>query len=186
MRRILITFLLMVTSLVGHAQFLNMDALMFTAGVWGDMTLRRGVNLSGRWDWNVHWLPESPIQLTGYWQAGVGYWHASAGDTGNPNHTTIVSASPVLQIWVGEYSLKRNALFFELGIGPAYSTETAVGKRNLASHWHFEDKFGAGINIAADRPFQLIYRYNHYSNASTVMPNQGLDLHTLTFVLFFK
>lgn len=186
MRRILLSITLLSTSLLGQAQFLNMDALMFSAGVWGDMTLRRGVNISGRWDWGVHWLPESPIQLTGYWQAGVGYWHASPGDTGNPNHTTIVSASPVLQMWVGEYNLKRNALFFELGIGPAYSTETAVGKRNLASHWHFEDKFGAGINIAADRPFQLIYRYNHYSNASTVMPNQGLDLHTLTFVLFFK
>lgn len=185
MRRVILIILL-VTNLSVRADFLNLDAVMFSAGVWSDMTLRRGLNLSGRWDWGVHWLPSSPIQITGYWQAGVGYWHASPGDTGNPNHTTIISASPVVQFWVGEYSLARNALFFELGVGPAYSTETAVGKRNLASHWHFEDKFGAGLNIAGDRPFQIIYRYNHYSNASIVMPNQGLDLHTLTFVFFLR
>ncbi len=170
---------------ISAASVLYMDGTTFTAGYWGDSTNRHGLRIAGRWDWNVVWLPKSPITLTGYWEGGFGYWRANATKPNHSDHLFITSASPILQLWAGSVDLKRNAFFFELGIGPSYFSDDTLGNKDFGGLWHFEDKFGAGVNIAGDRPLQMIYRYYHYSNAGVIGPNQGLDLHTIGLVWFF-
>lgn len=168
-----------------NASVLYMDGMTFTAGYWGDSTNRHGLRAAGRWDWDVVWLKTFPIELTGYWEGGFGYWMANTSEKNENDHLFITSASPILQIWVGSVDLKRNALFFELGIGPSYFSNNKLGQKDFGGLWHFEDKFGAGVNFATTKPLQLIYRYYHYSNAGVIGPNQGLDLHTLGVVWFF-
>lgn len=191
MRHLLILLLMLALNPItsfANDNFMQMDGMTFTAGFWGDNTNRRGFRVAPRWNWNVKWLQDFPIAITGYWEAGVGDWNAFAGDdpedNGNEN-LWIISASPVFQFWVGPVDLTRNALFFELGIGPAYLTENELGEKDLGGYWHFEDKFGLGVNIGTERPLQVIYRYYHYSNAGFELPNNGLDLHTLGVVCFF-
>lgn len=165
--------------------FMQMDGITFTGGVWGDNTNRRGWRVAPRWDWNVAWLQTWPVTVTGYWEAGIGDWNAFEGDDFGNDQLWIVSGSEIFQFWVGPVDKKRNALFFEFGIGPSYLTNNKLGEKEFGGHWHFEDKFGAGINFGTDRPLQLIYRYYHYSNLGFSAPNNGLDLHTLAFVCFF-
>lgn len=165
--------------------FMQMTGMTFTGGLWGNDTDRRGWRIAPRWDWEVEWLKGFPITVTGYWEAGIGDWRAWQNtDLGN-EQVWIVSGSEIFQFWVGPVDKKRNALFFEFGIGPGYLTNTSQGNKDFGGHWQFEDKFGAGVNFATDRPVQLIYRYYHYSNLGFDPPNNGLDIHTLAFVCFF-
>lgn len=168
-----------------HASVLYMDAATFTVGFWGDYTNRHGLRVAGRWDWDVIWLKGSPFELTGYWEGGFGYWRAGTRSADENSHLFITSASPLLQIWVGPVDLKRNAFFFELGVGPAYFSDNTLGRKDFGNLWHFEDKFGGGINIGTEHPFQMIFRYYHYSNAGVVQPNEGLDLYTFALTWFF-
>jgi lipid A 3-O-deacylase len=164
---------------------LNMTGTTFTFGYWDEDTDRTGVRVAPRWDWGVHWLPNWPIQLTGYWEVGAWFVANNKTRTGQNSHLYIFSGSPILQIWLGPYDMLRNAVFFEIGVGPAYLTENSLGDANLGSHWQFEDKFGVGFNLGTERPAQFIYRYYHYSNAGFKEPNRGLDLHSFAVVWFF-
>lgn len=164
---------------------MQMDGITFTGGTFDHGTNRRGWRIAPRWDWDVEWLKGFPITVTGYWEAGVGDWQAFQDHEDGVDQLWIISGSEVFQFWFGPVDKKRDALFLEFGIGPAYLTNDELGKRDFGSHWNFEDKFGAGVNFGFDRPVQLIYRYYHYSNAGFGPPNNGLDLHTLAFVCFF-
>jgi hypothetical protein len=173
------------TPTYANNNFMQMDGMTFTGGVWAQNTHRRGWRIAPRWDWGVNWLQDFPVSITGYWEAGVGDWNAFQGSDNGNEDVWIISGSEIFQFWIGPVDKKRNAFFFEFGIGPGYLTNTGMGNKDFGGHWHFEDKFGAGVNFATDRPVQLIYRYYHYSNLGFVPPNNGLDIHTLAFVCFF-
>lgn len=183
--KVIASLLILFYAHLAHATFMNMSGTTFTFGYWDEDNNRRGFRVAPRWDWDVNWLQGWPIELTGYWEAGVGYWRSNKTESGQNGQLYIFSGSPILQIWVGEVDLKRNAVFFEIGVGPAYLSQSSLGKIDLGSHWHFEDKFGVGLNFDTENPVQLIYRYYHYSNAGFKEPNRGLDLHTFGVVWFF-
>jgi lipid A 3-O-deacylase len=170
---------------LSYANLFYMDGMTFTVGYWGDSTNRHGLRVAGRWDWDVVWLKQSPIQLTGYWEGGFGYWRADTRNTTENSHLFITSASPILQIWLGPVDLMQNRFFFEFGIGPSYFSDNQLGAKEFGGLWHFEDKFGAGFNFGTTQPTQVIFRYYHYSNLGVIGPNEGLDLFTLGVVWFF-
>lgn len=163
----------------------SLDAAMVTFGFWGNDTNRHGARLSARWDWGLEGLKGWPLEVTGYWEAGLGYWQANAQEPEQNTHLAIASASPVLQFWFGPIDTQRDAVFIDVGVGPAYFTNDQLGSKNFGSRWHFEDKLGAGIHLGTPHPIEIIYRYYHYSNAGIVGPNNGLDLSTIGFVFFF-
>ncbi len=97
------SFLLLCCCFEAHAGYpLFMDGMTFTAGYWGNNTNRNGFRVAGRWDWDVVWLPKSPIQFTGYWEGGFGYWQSNDDDHDN-NHLVVTSASPIFQMWLGPW-----------------------------------------------------------------------------------
>lgn len=164
---------------------MSMSGITFTWGYWDEDTNRYGSRIAPRWDWDVVWLSGHPVELTGYWEAGVGLWHNSKTKSGENTFLYAISASPVLQVWPGKFNLDRAAVFFEIGVGPAYLTRTSLGDADLGSHWHFQDIFGVGINFDTEQHVQLIYRYYHYSNAGFKHPNRGLDIHSFGVALLF-
>ncbi len=184
--KIFITLLLSLSTQLAHATFMNMDGMMFNFGYWGEETDRHGFRVAPRWNWDVEWLSDKPVQLTGYWEAGVGYWRNNTTAPGQHSSLYAISGSPMLQIWLGKDVPRYTRVFLELGVGPAYLTQSSLGNAELGSNWQFEDKFGAGLSFQDTKiPFQFIYRYYHYSNAGIWPPNRGLDLHTFGFVCFF-
>lgn len=180
-------FILLFASLCAHSgTFMKMDGISFTYGEWGEDTLRRGFRIAPRWYWDWKW-PENNryIQLTAYGEAGVGNWRAAKTKDKQNSELWIVSGSPMLQFWPGGSTLHQVKPFFELGVGPAYLSDDDMGTKHLGSNWHFEDKFGAGLQFDTDLPVQFLYRYYHYSNAGLSRPNGGLDIHTVAFVVLF-
>lgn len=122
------------------------------------------------WPWT---LANDRITLTGYWDTSVAYWHTEHPDR-KINDTTIVAAAPVFRI-TGNLPWPTRP-FFEASVGLSLHTTKQLASRDLGSYWHFQDLLGVGLEFG---DFQLSYHFLHYSNASIVPPNQGIDVNTL-------
>ncbi len=104
------------------------------------------------------------ITIGGYWEASLNYW-----EKGSSNNFGI-ALSPVFALYfnIGEFHP-----YIEAGVGASYFTKTHIANRDISSHWHFEDRVGAGVRY---KNFDFSFRYMHYSNAGLVKPNQGIDI----------
>ena len=64
----------------------------------------------------------------------------------------------------------------------AYLEEYHIADRNLSTNFQFEDRIGVGMKIGF---FDLKFRYMHYSNASIIEPNNGIDIWMFTTSIDF-
>lgn len=104
-------------------------------------------------------------------EASGGIWRS---DTGSPRALTVVTAGPLLR-WQG---MTRGGVdpFLEIGIGFSWLSHTTIQGRRLSLHFQFEDKIGAGIYWGGKQPYEIAVRAYHYSNASLMRPNSGVNL----------
>ncbi len=106
----------------------------------------------------------SAITIGGYWEASLNYWEKGSSTNFG------VALSPVFAIY---FHMEKFHPYIEAGVGASYFSKTRIANRNISSHWHFEDRVGAGVRY---KNFDLSFRYMHYSNAGLVKPNQGIDI----------
>lgn len=166
MSRLLVSTALATTLLAPSAFALDVSAALGTTAQ-GELTYRLGMSR----DWNRQWLNSDRGHLTGYWDAGYTHW---AAGTYSAAHT--LSFSPVFVYrFNGEGEGPRP--FIEVGIGISVFSSTQVGRRNMSSAFHFEDRLGAGYQFAGGT--SLGVRAIHYSNAGLKMPNQGIESYAL-------
>lgn len=122
--------------------------------------------------WQRRWLESETGSLSGYWHAGYTWWES--GRFGTDSHS--FSASPVL---VYIFHGQRYRPFIEAGIGAAWFSRSRVGDQRLGSRFHFEDRFGAGLEFNDGQ--RLFFRVIHYSNAGLKSPNQGINSWSLVY-----
>ncbi|MFQ5631010.1 MAG: acyloxyacyl hydrolase [bacterium] len=72
---------------------------------------------------------------------------------------------------------KHSRLALKFGSSPTFLSDARFPNKNLGGHFHFISHIGVTLRIG--RNWHLIYRIQHLSNASTVQPNPGLNLHVL-------
>lgn len=89
------------------------------------------------------------------------------------NSATLVALSPVLQ-W--QVAGSERPLFIEAGIGLALIDKTQVGRRNLSSHYQFEDIVRLSWQYSKNSNARIFAMYVHYSNGGLQSPNMGLNL----------
>ena len=110
------------------------------------------------------WLSRKNIPLTGFFESSVNIWDGS-------NTIFGLAISPVFSYAIyrfGKYELNLHA-----GIGVALISETTISGRDMSSAFQFEDR--AGFELKGDR-VDFYALYLHYSNASLVQPNDGIDI----------
>ncbi|MDD5405512.1 MAG: acyloxyacyl hydrolase [Sulfurovaceae bacterium] len=113
--------------------------------------------------------------LSGYYEASTNYWEKD-GD-----RIYGIAFSPVFVYYIGD---KSNSIhpYIEAGIGGACLSDTKIKNRDMSSNLNFEDRAGIGIRTGS---FDLNARYLHYSNASIVQPNDGIDIFMFTISYIF-
>ncbi len=118
-----------------------------------------------RKDFKSRWLESDIGYLSGYWEASFNYWD------GYGVHSLGVALSPVFTyLFNGSGSITP---YLEGGIGISWFSKKQIGPRNLATHFLFEDRVGAGLRIGN---WDISVRYMHYSNAGIKQPNSGIDI----------
>jgi lipid A 3-O-deacylase len=139
----------------------------------GDTNVDRyGANLA--WDWGVEWFKTGHWALTGYWEVGVNAWDADPGRTGTE---TLVDGhiTPVLR-WQRDVSTPL-PVFFELGVGAHGHSESEIEDKDFDVPFSFGSHIGAGLRFGEGGRYELMYRFQHLSNASIGDKNPGINFH---------
>jgi lipid A 3-O-deacylase len=153
----------------GSSNDSNTDVDMYQGGV--------------QYDFGVQWLNMGNWHMGTYVEFTVGYWdnkspratHASLWD---------VALTPVLRIQQTDKSMISP--FLEGGIGFHYLSETSVSEdRRFGCNFSFGDHVGAGITFGPRNAFELMYRYQHLSNAGICSPNQGINFNEIRLGYWF-
>jgi hypothetical protein len=136
-----------------------------------------------QYDFGVQWLPMGNWHLGAYVEFTVGYW-----DNKSPRatHGSLwdVGLTPVLRIQQTDKSVVSP--FLEGGIGVHYLSETSVSvDRRFGCNFSFGDHVGAGITFGPRNAFELMYRYQHLSNAGICSPNQGINFNEIRLGYWF-
>jgi hypothetical protein len=136
-----------------------------------------------QYDFGVQWLEVGNWHVGAYAEFTVGYW-----DNKSPRatHASIwdVGLTPVLRIQQTDKS--SVSPFLEGGIGIHYLSETSVSDdRRFGCNLSFGDHVGAGITFGPRNAFELMYRYQHLSNAGICSPNQGINFNEIRLAYWF-
>ena len=141
----------------------------------GDANVDRyGANLA--WDWGVEWFKTGNWALTGYWEVGVNAWDADPGRTGTE---TLVDGhiTPVFR-WQRDVSTPL-PLFLEFGVGAHGHSESEIEDKDFDVPFSFGSHIGGGLRFGEGGRYELMYRFQHLSNASIGDKNPGINFHLI-------
>lgn len=117
-----------------------------------------------RKDFDSKWGKNKIGYFSGYYELSANYWNWK-------NESNFgLALSPVFAYYVNVGDFKP---YIEAGIGLSYWSKTHIKTRNMSTHFHFEDRIGAGIRY---KNLDFSFRYMHYSNAGIKHPNMGIDI----------
>ena len=120
-------------------------------------------------DFQSKWFDSDFGNLGGYYEWSANYWKARNGEC-----NVGASFSPVFVYEINSPYEYRP--YLEAGIGISLFSKTVIEDRDLSSSFLFEDRIGIGIKR---EPFDIGFRYMHYSNANIIEPNGGIDIFFL-------
>ena len=164
------------TLMVGTKPAQALDSIALDLGTAaGDTDVERyGIALT--WDWSAQWLADGDWYLGGYWELGASYWDGEEGRRGGDSlgdfHVT-----PVLR-----YQRKEGLAFspfVEFGVGAHLHTDDSIGNKDFGVPFAFGSHLGGGLRFGAQAQYELIYRFQHLSNAGIGDDNPGINFHVL-------
>ena len=134
------------------------------------------IGLSFKRDWSAQWFTAGNWYLSGQWELGASYWDGDSGRTGNDKlgdfHVT-----PVFQLLRKESD--GFVPFLEFGVGAHVHTEDSIGDKNFDIPFAFGSHVGAGLRFGDSGRYELLYRFQHLSNAGLGDDNPGINFHVL-------
>ena len=145
-------------------------------------TIRHKISIDRDWSWSRGLV--NGWYLTGYWEAGVGYWKGRKGSTGNDSLFAI-SAIPVFRLQQQDYNKGEVKPYIDLAVGFYLLSRTSIGDKDISTSFQFGDHVGAGLRFGSRGEFEIGYRFEHISNASIKTPNPGINFHMLRFMYRF-
>lgn len=173
-------FLLLMVSSVGAQPFegITVDSLSFSLGQGqGDADIYR---IGMQNNWSRSWFSEGDWHVSGYWNLEAGHWHSNKRG-GHEDNVFELALTPVFRLEQKSANTGHYSPYLEGGIGLHLIGPTSIGDRSLSSAFQLGSHVGAGIRFGEQGKYDLGYRYQHISNSSLDQPNDGLDLHTISF-----
>ena len=158
------------------------DTVLLEAGtVQGDTDAER-YGAAARWELEPKWLHSGEWHLGSYLEFGITYWDGERGRSGE-NDLVDFGLTPVLR-WERDPT-SGLAPFIELGIGAHVYTEDGIGDKNFDIPFAFGSHLGVGTRFGAGGAYEIIYRFQHQSNAGLGDDNPGINFHVVQLGLHF-
>lgn len=127
-----------------------------------------------KWDWGMKWWQIGDWAFGGYWEVGANYWNGDKGRYGNDS----LGDFYVMPVFRYSYTGKSFvAPFVEAGVGANFYTDHTIGNRQLDLEFAFGSHVGTGIRFGEKQEYELLYRYQHQSNAGIGKDNPGINFH---------
>lgn len=131
---------------------------------------------AARWQIGGPWFATGEWHLVSYVELSVAYWDGEQGRTGE-DELVDFGLVPVLRYQ--RDPAHGFAPFIELGTGPHVHTETGIGDKDFDIPFSFGSHFGAGARFGDKGRYEIVYRFQHLSNAGLGDDNPGINFHVL-------
>jgi lipid A 3-O-deacylase len=139
------------------------------------------LGLQNKWDHT--WFNDGAWFVGGYWDVSLAYWD-SDNDTSRSLYD--LGLTPILRLQRDTELSNNVSPFSEVGVGGHLLTDQEIGERDLSSRFQFGTHLGLGLGFGDKGRYELMYRYQHLSNANTKSPNQAINLHLVSFGYAFE
>ena len=116
-----------------------------------------------------------------YLEASISYWDGEAGRTNNDSLVDF-GLTPVLRMQKKGEGVQP---FAEFGIGAHLHTEDSIGNENFDIPFAFGSHIGLGFKFGPRSKYELLYRFQHLSNASLGDDNPGINFHVVSIGVHF-
>ena len=138
--------------------------------------------LSFSYELPYRWFDSGDWYLGTYFEADAHYWDGEEGTTGTDSLASIGL--------VGVLRFQRNpaagiAPFVEFGTGPHLQTESEISNKDFDIAFAFGSHVGGGVRFGANGRYELMYRYQHLSNAGIGDDNPGINFHLVRLGYWF-
>lgn len=132
--------------------------------------------------WDKSWWQTQKWQVSGYWEAQLGYWDSDKGGAKH-NNLAEIALTPVFRLEQINPTAGNWSPYIEAGIGLHLLSNTSIGDQNLSSVVQFGSLAGMGFRFGEASRYQLGYRFQHVSNASLKQPNDGMNLNEIRLAI---
>lgn len=160
------------------APVLAVDGVAIEAG---QATRTDTLRIAAQWQWPQRWLQGGNWHLGGFWELNAGQWERESRP-GERSRLSEIGITPVFRIQANDL----RGFYLEGGIGVHLLSATALGNKRFGTAFQFGDHLGLGYRFGARGAFDVGYRYQHLSNADIKRPNNGLDLHQVRLLYWFR
>ena len=122
-----------------------------------------------------NWIGTTSLEVS------VSYWDGQEGRTNNDSLVDF-GLTPVFRLQKKGEGFKP---FAEFGVGAHLHTEDGIGDENFDIPFAFGSHLGFGIRFGPSSKYELLYRFQHLSNASLGDDNPGINFHTVSLGVNF-
>jgi hypothetical protein len=121
------------------------------------------------------------VELTGYWNFGLSYWHSNSAKNTQYGNLTIFNIMPVFRVQRRFAYDNGISPFVDLGYGIGLMNRDQFSGQKLGGYGTFEQTSGVGINFGPQSQYDLSYHYLVYNNAAQFSNDDGLFVNEITF-----
>jgi len=136
-----------------------------------------------RWNLGGNWWRTGNWSIASYVELSLAYWDGKPGTTGEDDLFDF-GLTPVLR-WQRDPGQGGIAPFVEVGVGAHGHTEDGIGDEDFDIPFAFGSHVGGGVRFGAAGRYELVYRYQHLSNAGLGDENPGINFHVFQFGYHF-
>jgi len=129
-----------------------------------------------QWDWNDDLMEVFGWTLSSYWQFDISRWQSTV-DLSQEGVNMTVGFTPMFR-FTGKKGYVQP--FLDVGVGVYLFTVSSFQEYEFGSNFQFSDVVSVGANVGKRNQWGFAYKFQHYSNGSVRVPNEGINFHFLT------
>ena len=129
-----------------------------------------------QWDWEEDILEFLGFKLGAYLQADYAKWQ-STKDASQEGANNSIGFTPVFRF---TRHMDLATIYLDTSIGMALVATTQINDSGFGSNFQFTDSLSVGALFGARRQWGVGYKFNHMSNNSIKLPNNGINFHLLS------
>ena len=152
---------------------LHADRMFFDSGGGESVYIIRA---GAQWDWEEDILEFLGFKLGAYLQADYAKWQ-STKDASQVGANNSLGFTPVFRF---TRHTDLATIYLDTSIGFAWISTTQINDSEFGSNFQFTDSLSIGALFGARRQWGVGYKFNHMSNNSIKLPNNGINFHLLS------
>lgn len=122
--------------------------------------------------------------LNGFWELSAAYWDSHKNVAGN-KQITLWTTGPEGRLQRATPFSNGAQPYLEIGIGVSWLSNQKIAGRDVGMHFLFEDRLGVGLFLGKQQKYDINVRVMHYSHASLVPHNPGINMLLTTLGYWF-